>query len=90
MCPEMRTGEFMRKEKLKEETKEGLCIGMVLSLFHKQVRSKGFITKVKFSTIDLILSDLMQMKNISLFCCGHFGVRMTFSDAIFSRLRITQ
>ena len=48
MCPEMRTGGFMRKEKLKEETKEGLCIGMVLSLFHKQVRSKGFITKVKF------------------------------------------
>ena len=45
----------MRKEKLKEETKEGLCIGMVLSLFHKQVRSKGFITKVKFSTINLDL-----------------------------------
>ncbi len=28
---------------------------MVLSLFHKQVRSKGFITKVKFSTINLDL-----------------------------------
>ena len=80
----------MRKEKLKDETKEGLCIGMVLSLFHNQARPKGFITKAKFSMIDFDLSDLMQMKNISLFCCDHFGVRMTFSDAIFSKLRITQ
>lgn len=63
---------------------------MVLSLFHKQARSKGFITKAKFSTIDLDLLYSMQIKNISLFCCDHFGVRMTISDAIFFRLRITQ
>lgn len=38
MCPEMRIGGFMRKGKLKDETKEGLCIGMVLSLFHNQAK----------------------------------------------------
>ncbi len=30
MCPETKTGEFMRNEKLKDEKEKGLCIGMVL------------------------------------------------------------